>query len=378
MDVGLRINIDLFCSQIIVLLFAGIQDKRERKKLDYRFFTSMLLLVCITLFSDSAILLTEGTKTTLGQVILRNSTFLLFVSTPLISMLYAGYIELVTLPPHRRKRKAIVLYSVPALVNLSLCFISLLKDCIFAIDKNGYLYPGRFLHITTVVFYGYLAWAVILALSRKKTINPRVFQGLMSVPVPMAVGGVLQILLPKFVILLPTYTLSMIVLNSTIQERRLMYDYLTGAYNRRRLDEYLEALIQECRQSKKGFCAFLADVNDFKHINDQYGHVVGDEALIMVVKAMQTALRIDDFIARYAGDEFVVILPNANRAELDGVIARVHSAIETSSKSGCPYTLSLSIGGDEYSPSFQGDAEDFISYLDSLMYEEKNRYHETH
>lgn len=375
MDIALRVNIDLFCSQVAVLLLAGLQSKHDRGKLDYRLFMSMLILVCIKLLADTAMLITNGSATTFGQGVLHNAVFVFFALDPFIGMLYAIYVELLTLPLSRRRKKTLLLYYLPAIGTLCLCFVSLFTNWLFSFDNQGYFYAGRLHFVPTMIYYGYLLWALIVAFGRRKTINHREFQALVSFPVPMAICGFLQILLPDYVILLPSFLLSLIVLNANIQERRLMFDYLTGAYNRRRLDEYLEVLIQDSRNSGQRFSAFLADVNDFKLINDHHGHVAGDEALVKVVSLIRASLRIDDFLARYAGDEFVAILPDMSKKELDLVIERIHRNLEKESKSESPYGLSVSIGGAEFDPSFQGDAEDYISHLDTLMYEQKKRHH---
>lgn len=376
METALRVTIDIFCSQVVLLLFAGVQNKRDRKNLDYRLFVGMTILVCFALVADMSMLLTNGSPNRLGQAVLRNSAFLLGTSSPFIPLIYALYVEFTTLPAHRRDRRVLFFYFIPAAVFLSASFASLFTSLLFNFDDRGYLRPGKFIAFTAVVFYGYLAWGVMTAYLRRKTISPREFQRVVSFPVPMAFCGVLQIFLPEYPIVLPSLSLSLIVLSATIQERRLMHDYLTGAYNRRRLDEYLEAVIQDCRESGKKFSAFLADVNKFKGINDKYGHVAGDEALVAVVSLIKSGLRYDDFLARYAGDEFVAVLPNTDAAELETVIDRVHARFREADSGGRPYPLSISIGGAVFDPLFEGDAEAFIHHLDTLMYEQKRRFHE--
>jgi diguanylate cyclase (GGDEF)-like protein len=376
MDIGLRVNIDLLCSQIIALLYAGVQSRKERKKLDYRLFVYILLLVCIELFADSAIWLTNGSASKFEQILLRNATFVFFAVNPFITMVYAIYIEFTTLPLHRRNKRLVFMYFIPAALILCLCFLSLFTNWLFWFDDHGFSHRGRLSYISIAAFYGYLAWALAVVHVRRKTISPNEFKGLVSFPVPMAFCGVLQLLLPDYAILLPSFSLSLITLNSSIHERRLMYDYLTGAFNRRRLDEYLDAMITDCRNSGKVFSALLADVNDFKQINDRFGHLAGDDALIAVVKLMRANLRFDDFLARYAGEEFVIILPNTDKHGLDEIIERIHASFELHSHTDSPYKLSISIGASEFDPAFKGDAEEYISHLDSLMYEQKKRFHE--
>jgi diguanylate cyclase (GGDEF) domain len=177
--------------------------------------------------------------------------------------------------------------------------------------------------------------------------------------------------MPEYVILLPAFVLSLLILGTNIHERRLTYDYLTGAYNRRRLDEFLGAMLSEARRSGRPLAAFLADVNDFKRINDRFGHDAGDMALVEVVRIVKSCLRRDDFLARYAGDEFVAVLPNCSESELESIEARIHGAFETASSAQSSYALSISVGGAAFDANVDKEAEGYVKRLDALMYDEK-------
>jgi diguanylate cyclase (GGDEF)-like protein len=371
METGLKVSIEFLCSQFALLMFAGLQDKAERNHLDYRLFVGMMAAVLVELVADSARLIADGSATGLGQWILRNAVFVLYAASAQATMMYAIYVENQTFRYGRRPRKRIVLYTLPGVAIICLSFASIFTGWFFSFDASGRYAPGRFAYASYLVSYGYLFFALAVAFRRRKTLSSRDFASLVSFPVPMAVLGVAQCLMPEYVILLPAQTLSLLCLYTNIQERRLTYDYLTGAYNRRRLDEHLGTMIADPRRSGRPFAAFLADVNDFKSINDRFGHKTGDEALIEVVRIVKASLRRDDFLARYAGDEFVAVLPCCDEAELASVAARIDRAFESASGASARYPLSISVGAAVFDPALDLDPDGYVKRLDSLMYAAK-------
>ncbi|WP_439841540.1 diguanylate cyclase [Aeromonas taiwanensis] len=98
----------------------------------------------------------------------------------------------------------------------------------------------------------------------------------------------------------------------TIQKHKLFLDSLTQVHNRAALDERLELEYKRWLRYGTPLCLAIIDIDHFKNINDNYGHMAGDKALKVVAKALQNALRDTDFIARFGGEEFVVLLPNIN------------------------------------------------------------------
>ena len=87
-------------------------------------------------------------------------------------------------------------------------------------------------------------------------------------------------------------------------------DKLTGLANRRRMDEFLNALVTLFPEEKRPFSLIIADVDHFKHYNDTHGHQMGDVVLATVASIFKNRIRRGDLAARFGGEEFVVILPN--------------------------------------------------------------------
>ena len=122
-------------------------------------------------------------------------------------------------------------------------------------------------------------------------------------------------------------------------ERSAFVDPLTGAYTRRYFDKFL------ARGEMHGGVAMIY-VNQFKSVNDSFGHLVGDEALQTVAAAMQSCLRQTDILIRYGGDEFLLLMPQNCPDGVESVIRRVQNAVQAARVPSHPeLRLSVSIGG---------------------------------
>ena len=92
-------------------------------------------------------------------------------------------------------------------------------------------------------------------------------------------------------------------------------DGLTGLYNRRRMHELLDSAIAEAARQWQCVGLLFIDLNGFKGINDEYGHAAGDKILTTVATRIAARVRTGDFVCRYGGDEFVVVLPSVPDAQ---------------------------------------------------------------
>lgn len=148
-------------------------------------------------------------------------------------------------------------------------------------------------------------------------------------------------------------------------------DNLTNISNRR----YAENILDTNFTSEKKFSPDLGiiyfDVDHFKNINDTYGHDIGDEVLIMVAKTVANVLRKQDTISRWGGEEFVVVLPNANKELLNEIAERIRKFVELSFiiKNNKKITVTISLG---VTFALESDTkESLIKRADELMYHSK-------
>jgi len=129
-----------------------------------------------------------------------------------------------------------------------------------------------------------------------------------------------------------------------INEKLANTDALTGAYNRRFLQDFSDKYIQIAKREKHNFSIILADIDDFKLINDTYGHHVGDEIIQSFVDIVKKTIRENDIIIRYGGDEFVILLPNTNFSDTKIVAKKIIDELKVfNQKESLYFTTSMGI-----------------------------------
>lgn len=149
-------------------------------------------------------------------------------------------------------------------------------------------------------------------------------------------------------------------------------DPMTRALNRRFLPTILTREISIAEQTRAPFSLLMIDVDHFKQINDRWGHSAGDVVLKQVADALSDALRMNDFIFRYGGEEFLVILVESDRAEALEIAERVRVEIANRAiklKDGTDIAVTASIGLAEYLG--QADYEQLIDAADQALYKAK-------
>lgn len=108
-------------------------------------------------------------------------------------------------------------------------------------------------------------------------------------------------------------------------------DGLTGIYNRRYLTETLEREVARCKRHRRPIAVIMIDIDHFNEVNDNYGHIVGDQVLREVATRMENVLRRDDVLARYGGEEFALLIVESDMEETVDVAERCRRAVGSSS-----------------------------------------------
>lgn len=151
------------------------------------------------------------------------------------------------------------------------------------------------------------------------------------------------------------------------------FDALTQIYNRRYIDFVLKTSIEESQEFKTGFGILFIDIDDFKVVNDTYGHLIGDEVLKTITKTIKDNIQPSDLVGRWGGEEFVIILKKADLKSVQeiGELIRVlceNTVIPVEDKE---ISVTVSIGGAIYEKNDSIDS--LVKRADNLMYQSKSK-----
>ncbi|WP_445157263.1 diguanylate cyclase [Halomonas sp. E14] len=188
--------------------------------------------------------------------------------------------------------------------------------------------------------------------------------------------GALERTLPLFVDQLAAATENKLL--SLALKQTAERDGLTGLYNRGFFESALISSVQGKSQPPGlDFAVLMMDVDGLKKVNDQYGHVAGDQLISCVAERLQAHCRAEDILARYGGDEFVVLFPSSELAAANRLAERIRTHLEgqcctitTASGEQLSLELRLSLGS---ASSTETPAQEVLSLADERMYEDKAR-----
>lgn len=153
-------------------------------------------------------------------------------------------------------------------------------------------------------------------------------------------------------------------------EQMAVYDSLTGFLTKQEIIKEGNQIVADYKKNKKSFCILMLDLDDFKHINDTYGHVAGDTALKLVTQTISKLIRVSDVIGRYGGDEFLLVCNNITKKNCVRLAERIRSTVENTifvlENNAC-VKLTLSIGVYEY-------CNEELSFLEGVNFSDLTMY----
>lgn len=159
-----------------------------------------------------------------------------------------------------------------------------------------------------------------------------------------------------------------------IRQKSIHTDYMTRLYNKCYFDTCIKTAVSEASKHGRPFSLVVIDIDDFKDVNDRFGHLTGDEVLKWIAASIKRCTRDDDLCFRYGGDEFVIILPHATKEQAGSIGQRIQSRLLYNGleREGLPeIRISLSIGIAEWEPGVS--ASDLTEWADKAMYSSKSK-----
>ena len=287
--------------------------------------------------------------------------------------LCAVYADTVLRLGARCTRRRIYILSVPVALYVLMLVLNYRTGWIFTIDAQNYYHRSSQLIYTFLLAYAYLSYAsvraYVKAIQQRNAGEKRQFLLLAAFIIPPTIGGILQNLFFGLNCIWIGTVVSIVMVYIDMLNRQISTEPLTGLNNRRELHKFLLRETKETGRSEV-LAMIMIDIDHFKAINDTYGHLKGDEVLILTADVLKDSCKgTPAFLARIGGDEFCIVYPAENTQMVEGLIAGIHRTVEKrNAAQDEALPLSLSIGYSLWSAKSEESPEALFKRADAAMY----------
>lgn len=371
---------NLFCIVILILLGRQQRLKTEQSSTARLYLGGMIWTTILLCLSDMVAGYLSGTSYPMSRTFLQLSNILYFISLTAIGYLwfiYAGF----RLDIKPFKVRSAWVMALPLILIICLACTNSFTSLFFYLDESNLYHRNT----KGIIIHWVISWAYLLApptvalyqalkvksASRRLELRPII----MFVIAP-AFSAALQMLFYGISCTQVGITISLLVITLDVQNSQVLSDALTSLDNRRGFLSKISKAISGPGSLEIGI--MMMDLDNFKAINDSFGHIVGDKALVELAQALDRATRplADKLsICRMGGDEFAIALAGCNDTDLQDLKSAIIALLASRNESSRSFPPSVSIGYASARCSCLADVESLFSKADMLMYKEKKKNH---
>ncbi|WPC39655.1 GGDEF domain-containing protein [Clostridium sp. JS66] len=370
MSLFLRIDNNIVAIVVSIIFLKNITNSLDKKETKNRIFVAIFMINTIQLIDETLTCIINRQPYTWLIPISAMLHIFLYILGPIVTYMWYVFANLWINKNTNYKWKNNIIFLLPIAINTLLAILSPFFKLEFYINNFNVYQRGFLFFVPPVISYFYLFCGFIIIYVNRNKLSRIEFLPLFLFGVFPSIASLVQIMFYGPLLMWSSIAFSLIILYLYIQQQMIHIDHLTGAWTREKFYNYLNYRIKQ--KKPKNFSIAFIDLNDFKKINDTFGHNEGDHALINVVHIIKDILKKEDFITRYGGDEFVLFLNVDSEGEIKEIINKIYDYLDKYNKnSRLEYELNLSCGYKLYDFNKHMTADEYISYVDKLMYRDK-------
>lgn len=361
----------------VILGYLIIKSRRTfRMSTEERLFARLIINTLIYSLSDVFTWYADGKNFPAARFVVYAANIVYIVYAPIMSYMWADYV-LCKVGNVRAYKNALGKIHLGTIIILTVLTISTpLTNFSFSVDAANSYHRGVGAYCSPII-----AWVFILLItasfatraSKSELMDDRENFGLvLQFIVPVLICSILQLVIYGTSLIQVGFTISLIIVFINRQQTQISIDELTGLNNRREFEKYVEKLYGN---GGSNICMCLIDADNFKKINDEYGHIEGDIALKTLggmIKGACNDLSAHWFIARYGGDEFVIIGVDKTETDVNELREALNRQQDrVNSENTKPYPVRFSFGYKFGTIKNKEDRDRLIEQADIMMYEDK-------
>lgn len=372
----LYLTLNTFCIMILAMVLVKIlrsSDKRMSQVM-YSWFIVASIILCASDLFWGIIDMTYNWSLSDSVDYVANGAYHIF--TLVVCYLWYLFAESEQETRTVKTKLGLGISLIPFIYDLALIMGSSYSGLVFSISDSGEYQRGKgyMLHILICFFYVTLtsSKAFIRSFYKKNFMMKEKYRTLASFCLVPLLAGVLQVIFVGSPMISAGVTFAAIQVYMSTREQLISIDPLTKMNNRAEMVRFLDNKMKN-RNTNKDLYLFIMDLDGFKKINDNFGHVEGDNAIILTAETLKIVVRKTNFfICRYGGDEFVAIGEVKEDFSPQQFIEDVNTALKDAVvEHKKEYDLHMSVGYFKHTPEIKNIAE-FIAAADKYLYRQKN------
>ncbi len=360
-------DVNIFAALLLVIILVAMYSRRDSFHFSARLFQSLIVVNVFMLVLEILSWHFDRRPGAVSWYLNYTINWIFLWLSPLIVPLWASYIDFRIHGCRERLRRRLY-YMHPMIVSTVLLVITLFEPLVFQLSPDNVYARGPAIWVNLAVSYAVLLYVVYMAARKRHELQTRLITAILLFAAIPAVGALVQMLFLGVLTIWPLMAIVIVLTYVFLENYNASIDHLTGLFNRIRVDEYVHSLMD----GRQPFGIVVVDLDDFKAINDNHGHHQGDKALMLFAMAMGEVFRDDRMLARFGGDEFLVVTRSTDHAEiaaLEDVLAK--RVEELRRQAGHDFDVTFSFGYSVYDPASATTYEQLFITADQQMYMRK-------